>query len=90
MSITKYIISIGMLALAAGTAVADRADDEKAIRAALKTPLLSSVEPTAIPGLYEAVVGPKVVYMSADGRYMLQGDLIDIKERKNITQSQRL
>jgi thiol:disulfide interchange protein DsbC len=40
---------------------------------------------SVIPGMYEVVVGQYVLYVSADGRYMLQGDLYDVHKRVNLT-----
>ncbi len=48
-----------------------------------------SVKPAAFPGMYEAVYGPQILYISADGRYMLEGDLYDLKSRTNLTESKR-
>ena len=46
-----------------------------------------SVKPTAIPGLYEVMLKSKIVYLSQDGRFLLQGELIDLKERTNLTEA---
>lgn len=46
-----------------------------------------SVKPTAIPGLYEVMLKSKIVYLSQDGRFVIQGDLIDLKERTNLTEA---
>ena len=46
-----------------------------------------SVKPTVIPGLYEVMLKAKIVYLSQDGRFLLQGDLIDLKERTNLTEA---
>jgi len=40
---------------------------------------------SVIPGMYEAIIGQYVLYFSADGRYMLQGDLYDVQNRINLT-----
>ena len=40
------------------------------------------------PGLYEVIAGAQVVYVSADGRYLLQGDLFDTKTEKSLTDPQ--
>lgn len=50
---------------------------------------VKSVKESVLPGLYEVVVGANVVYLSRDGRYFLQGDLIDLEERVNITENKR-
>lgn len=68
---------------------ADQAADEKAIRDALGGLMPESVQATPVQGLYQVVVGPNVVYMSADGKYMLQGDLIDVQSRLNLTDASR-
>lgn len=45
-----------------------------------------SIKPSEVPGLFEVAVGPKIYYISEDGRYMLQGDhLVDIASRTDIT-----
>jgi thiol:disulfide interchange protein DsbC len=43
------------------------------------------ISKSAVPGLYEVVVGQYVLYVSADGKYMLQGDLFDVQRRVNLT-----
>jgi len=78
-----------LASLAATTALADRAADEAAIRKALGDIQPEVIEPAPIAGLYEVVVGSQVIYMSADGRYMLQGELIDVQNRKSLTEPRR-
>lgn len=41
---------------------------------------------TPIAGLYEVIVGSQVVYMSDDARYMIEGDLYDLKTRRNVSE----
>jgi thiol:disulfide interchange protein DsbC len=71
------------------SAMADMAADQKTIRAALGGLQPESVEATPVAGLYEVVVGANVLYMSADGKYMLQGDLVDVHQRVNLTEASR-
>ena len=40
---------------------------------------------SVIPGMYEVVIGQYILYVSADGHYMLQGDLYDVQKRVNLT-----
>jgi thiol:disulfide interchange protein DsbC len=42
-----------------------------------------------IAGFYELRVGANVVYVSADGRYILRGDLIDLEKQANLTEERR-
>jgi thiol:disulfide interchange protein DsbC len=50
---------------------------------------ITSIKPAQIPGLYEMVFGTRVAYVSADGQYMLMGDLIDLDGRRNLTAMRR-
>ena len=50
---------------------------------------ITSIRPSFINGLYEVMIGPEIVYVTADGRYVLQGDLLDLQERRNISEEQR-
>jgi len=49
----------------------------------------NSIRPSEIDGLYEVRVGSQVVYASADGQYVIQGDLIDLKNQVNLTEARR-
>ena len=65
---------------------------EKAIRTSLEKAYaeqqlkVQNVYATPMAGVYEAVLsGKTVVYTDAKGEYMIVGDLIDIKNRKSLT-----
>lgn len=46
-----------------------------------------NVSPSPVPGIYEVVVGPIVVYASADGRYMFRGEIHDMNTDINLTET---
>jgi len=48
-----------------------------------------SVAESVVPGLYEAIYGAQVIYISDNGRYMVEGDMYDLKDRVNITEVKR-
>ena len=41
---------------------------------------------TPIDNIYEVMIGPDVIYMTGDARYVLKGDLIDMQERRNLSE----
>ena len=43
--------------------------------------------PAPLPGFREAVVGGQMVYISDDGRYLLQGALFDVREKADLSQA---
>ena len=47
------------------------------------------IKATPLPGLYQVTFGPQVVYLFADGRYLLHGDLIDLDTTVNLTEEVR-
>lgn len=90
----SYMLSkllIVLLAVYAGWAVAAEADkpDLKGLQAVLGGTKADAVTNSAIPGLFEVIVGSQILYVSADGRYAIQGDIIDLSARSNLTESRR-
>lgn len=47
------------------------------------------VRATPIPGLYEVRSGAQVVYVSADGRFGISGDVFDLSSQTNLTEQRR-
>ena len=47
---------------------------------------IDSISQTPIAGLYEIAIGPRVIYMSGDGRYLLSGDITDMETGDNLTE----
>ena len=48
-----------------------------------------NIFPSPVNGLYQVLMPPRFFYASADGRYLVDGDLIDMKTRENISQVPR-
>lgn len=49
----------------------------------------AKVSPAVVEGFFEVGYGGEVFYVSADGRYMLRGDLLDLKTMKNLSEERR-
>ncbi|MCX8049235.1 MAG: DsbC family protein [Methylohalobius sp.] len=47
---------------------------------------IDAVRPAEIPGLYEVIIGPRLYYVSPDGRYLIDGHLIDLQDRQDLTE----
>jgi thiol:disulfide interchange protein DsbC len=81
--------ALGTLAFLSFAAQADTKAVEEALKQALPNVKPDSIAPSPMAGLYEVAVGPKLFYVSEDGRYLIQGSLIDIKERKDLTEDKQ-
>lgn len=73
----------------AASAPADEAALGAALRAAIPDIDINSIRESRLPGVYEVMFGTEVIYVSADGRYLIQGDLLDISERRNLSEDTR-
>jgi thiol:disulfide interchange protein DsbC len=66
---------------------------EKSIRDALQKILpdapVEDIRPTPIDGLSEVLVGSNILYMSNDGKYLLQGSMIDMESRVDLSEERR-
>lgn len=87
----KEILSLllaGILAIFSISAAADEKID--AVRASLQRWVPGaqpqSIKPAPIPDLYEVMLEGQVFYLSQDGRYAMQGQLIDLATRTNLTE----
>ena len=45
------------------------------------------IHPTPIPGLYEVMLGARVFYVSADGRYLVSGKMTDLWTGEDLTEA---
>ncbi len=86
----RKVINIAALALL-GLTLSTVNADEAAIRASMTKSMpavkIDSVKPSEVKGLYEVVVGAKIFYVSEDGKYLLQGRLVDVAARKDLTEA---
>ena len=48
-----------------------------------------AIAESAVSGIYEVEVGAEIMYISGDGKYMFQGDLIDLDQMINLTETRR-
>ena len=76
-----------------GIAGADEATEKATVSAVART-LAPGFEPdrvelSAIPGLYEVSMGAEVVYVTADGKHLLLGNLFELATRENLTDQVR-
>jgi thiol:disulfide interchange protein DsbC len=84
----KSFIKYSALALSAlaFSAYANEETVKKALTASMPTAKIESVKPSEIKGIYEATIEGNIFYVSEDGKYLLQGHLIDIKAKKDLTE----
>ncbi len=87
-SLVAAAVGFGLGLVLAGPALADEATK---IRAALARVLPdhspTSVKPSVVDGLYQVDIGPQVMFVTADGRYLIDGAIVDLETRENIAEA---
>lgn len=87
----KLIMGVAVaMALTAGWAVADNVPADLGEK---MKPMFGgapdSLSATPVPGVFEAKFGGEIIYVSADANYVFAGDLIDAKNKSNLTELSR-
>lgn len=85
----KKIISVvvfAVLALAMSALRADEKDVSNALAKAMPSVKVDSIKPSEIKGVYEVMIGANIFYVSEDGKYLLQGHLVDLASRTDLTE----
>jgi thiol:disulfide interchange protein DsbC len=84
---SKFLYAVALIAAAASAHAQDTG--EKVVRDAMHSLLpmtqIDEVVKSDLPGFYEVVVSGQVVYVSADGKYLLQGNLYNVAQKKDLT-----
>ncbi|OED35350.1 hypothetical protein AB833_30790 [Chromatiales bacterium (ex Bugula neritina AB1)] len=92
----KLLLTLGssLLMLVMGMASAQSEQTpEQQLRAALAQLApdlpITSITESVLPGIYELVSEAQVYYLSPDGRFMLEGSIVDLQEKVNISEQRR-
>ncbi len=63
----------------------DTAKVQAQLAKALGDARVENIQPSSLPGIYSVKLNGKLVYVSSDGRYLLQGSLFDLQTGSNLT-----
>lgn len=89
---TRFIAILLVALTGLSSAMADEAvppQVTKALSGLVPGVAPDSIRPAQAGGLYEVMYGPLLVYLSADGRYMFRGDMVDLTDRRNLSEERR-
>lgn len=86
MKIITQITGLLLLILLLPFANADEAEIKQSLGKSMPTTKIESIKPSEIKGVYEVVLGSSIYYVSEDGKYLLQGRLVDVANRTDLTE----
>lgn len=84
----RFVIAT-LLGAFAFSASADEALIEGAIKSLVPGAKIDSIAESQVPNFYQVVTQGQVVYVSADGKYLIQGSVFDIANKTDLTESAR-
>ncbi len=91
--VTKLLLAATVLLFLATSVMADTDADIKKAHAAVQkmipTVPIEAIQPSPLPGLYQVMIPPQMFYISADGRFAIDGDLIDLQTGQNVSNAVR-
>jgi len=89
--LTLVLPLVMLAALVASGAQADPAKSDPRAAIAKKLEVeLDAIRTSPLPGIFEVARGGEVLYVSADGRYALSGELYETGSGKNLTERRRI
>jgi thiol:disulfide interchange protein DsbC len=84
---SKLALIVATATLTLGSAWAQEAAIRKNLSERLPNlPKIDEVSKTPMNGLFEIRMGNDVMYSDADGNYLIQGALIDVRQKRNLTE----
>lgn len=92
----KHLIPTLLAGLAVTLSIPSIADEKleidavrHAIAQVMPNATPDAIVPAPLANFYEVLIGAQVLYVSKDGKYLLEGDVYDVGARKNITEARR-
>ncbi|MBE0438867.1 MAG: DsbC family protein, partial [Gammaproteobacteria bacterium] len=86
----RQVVTIAMLLWSSISLAADSDDKKTLFESIMPGVKIDSVTKLDNTSLYETIINGEIIYFSADGRYVFQGDVISLETRQNITEAKRI
>lgn len=87
------LLLTGAVSVFSGVTAAQDKSPEQQLREALADMApdlpITSIQESVLPGIYELISGAQLYYLSPNGRFMLEGSIIDLQEQVNVSDQRR-
>lgn len=84
-AMTKTLLASALILLAGLAAADDYSQIEQRLAALVPNATDMSISETPMPGIMQVRIGGDILYMSADGRYLFQGRVVDLETQRDLT-----
>jgi thiol:disulfide interchange protein DsbC len=90
LAVVATLLFVNLLTVSpAMSAEADKAQALAGVRKVIPDIRPEAVQPSPVPGIYQVQVPPQLFYISADGRFAFDGDIIDLNTGNNVSTTVR-
>lgn len=92
MKLTHFFVSLCFFCVTSATAQDDKTPEQELRESlAVLAPELTvtAIAESPLPGVYEVVSDGQIYYLTPDGRFMLEGSIIDLEQRVNLSEQRR-
>ena len=87
MTFLKFAVATAIAIACLGAQAQEAAIRKNLAERIPQMPKIEEINKSAMPGLYELTVsGGDIMYTDAEGNFLIQGNLIDTKARRNLTE----
>lgn len=86
-SVLKLVSVACAASLMVGAASADEATVRAAVKSLIPNATIDSLKPASLPGFSEVIISGQVIYISNDGKYLMQGLLYDVANKLDLTEA---
>lgn len=93
MKLTQALVVMAAVSLVVAAALAaspQEREDMERILESFPDITADELRPSPMAGIYEISLGSRMAYISADGKYLIQGDLYDVQTEENLTEERRM
>ncbi len=82
----KRLFAAALVTTAASVWAAPEDDIRAALTRVVPNIQIDKISPSPVDGLYEVLVGTQLMYVTGDGRYYVDGRIVDLKTREDLTE----
>ena len=82
--LTAFTLTLGLSLTALHPVYANTTKIEKNLQANYPDVKVESITQSPLKGIYEVYMGGRMIYTNEDAQYVLVGDLLDLKNKKNL------
>ena len=87
MNMSKHLLACLLALLSLGAYAQDATIRKNLAERLPQLPKIDEVSKTPLPGIYEIRVNENdIYYTDAEGNYLIQGNIIDVRQRRNLTE----